>query len=330
MDLQTFHRFQDLPRELQLRVWEIYEADRPCARHYFRNMVYLKGSLYGATQQDNYRLPSPHPAATLQDPEHAEVPDRALTADSKILLSEHCTDDHEAKCVFLYDETEPLSALSFRRIRSYSHETQSFWRRVNFKLDTFCFSSARRSSDAPTVLDFFDDKLGTSAPVSLRHWFFRIQKLDLLVTSRQSQLGQFDKRILAGHPSVRTVTLVPTIHQLICEHTSLDVIDEHDPVREMDRLPLPKVVLLLEATTTITTTEPCDCSEPRDRLSSLQSMKQELVDLFSGLDRRVDVLVDVEVYWNTTPDIDALIAGAAEEKKRREATEGAVEDAYDS
>lgn len=313
MDIQGFHRFRDLPRELQLHIWDIYEANRPCARHYFRSMVHLSGCLYGAAEHDHPWQPWPHRPATAQDPDRTEVPDRALTADSKILLlsNQGARDDH-GKAVFVYDEQEPLSALSFRRIWSYAQEPQSYHRWVNFKLDTFCFTNARRSGDTHNLLDYWQVQSGNypaTGRLEEACWFFRIQKLDLLVTSQQSHLGEFDRQILARHPSVKTVTIVPTIHQLTCDHLSLDVLDEHDVVHEVERIPLPKFAALLAATT-----EPCDCSTPRETLISLQAMKQELVDLISDQDRRVDVRVDVEVYWAKRPDIDTLIAGAGKEK----------------
>lgn len=57
MTLQQFHGFPDLPRELQLYIWALHEADNlPHVRHYFRRMVIYSGRLYAAADRRTGRL----------------------------------------------------------------------------------------------------------------------------------------------------------------------------------------------------------------------------------------------------------------------------------
>ncbi|MFH4333505.1 hypothetical protein WAJ64_21620, partial [Acinetobacter baumannii] len=55
MALQTFPRFMDLPREIQLQIWEMYEESKPHVRHYFHPLVYINGHLYAATREDSLK-----------------------------------------------------------------------------------------------------------------------------------------------------------------------------------------------------------------------------------------------------------------------------------
>lgn len=316
MTLQQFHRFRDLPRELQLHIWNFYEAGRPHVRHYFRRMVHIPGCLYGAAPEDNPREPCSYRyrAATAQDPDSTDVPDPALTPDSKVMLFP------KNDRFFVYDERvqEALSAFLFRRIQFYSREPGDVYRWVNFKLDTFGFTSGSRYSfhrPVPHMLDFlWDETLNDGAAakptvVRAQDWFFRVQKLDLLLTDRQWELGEFDRHILACHPSVKTITIVLDFNELTCAHIELvGMRPSSDPVYNVERIPLHKAVALLRATNV----GPCCCKHPGKCLVSLQKMQQELVSLFSNHQqtRRVDVRVEVEINWWGNPrlDVDAIIA----------------------
>lgn len=91
MALQQFHRFQELPRELQLHIWDLCEAQRPHVRHYFRRMALITGFLYGAAPEEDPSASSSYPrrVATARDPDTDDVPHDALTPDSKALLLSH-------------------------------------------------------------------------------------------------------------------------------------------------------------------------------------------------------------------------------------------------
>lgn len=324
---------------MQLHIWELYEAQRPHVRHYFRRMALIPGYLYGAAPGDS-EYPSasssfPRRVATAQEPDIDDVPDDALTPDSKVMLLS-CKGPY-----YLYDlstdqDLEPLSALAFRRIRGYpcdrSANVRYHW--VNFKFDTLCFTQTHMCGHHNHLTYFEEDSSLSTLPANPAspipdetlfemHWFFRVQKLDLLViVDGPKKLGSFDKQILARHPSVKTVTIVPTVHQLKCHHQNLVglVDDLGDVVHEVERIPLPKMKTLLEVTPP---TRPCDCSILEKRIASLQGLRQEVIDLLHGQQgRRVDVRVEVEMYWaGKKPDIDALIAEALLKDKEEEAAE---------
>lgn len=231
--------------------------------------------------------------------------------------------------------------MSFRRIRGYACDRSANLRYhwVNFKLDTFCFTQTHLGN-LRNHLTYLEDDLHISTvpanPASPipdetlleMHWFFRVQKLDLLVIDGPERLGSFDKQILARHPSVKRVTIVPTVYQLMRHHQHLvGLIDDlGDMMHEVERIPLPKMTTLLEATPP---TRPCDCSIFEKSIASLQGLRQELVDLFHGQQgHRVDVRVEVEVYWvGKKPDIDALIAKAL--RKEDEEAEAEPQDPQD-
>lgn len=330
---QHFHRFPDLPRELQLHIWDLYEAQRPRVRHYFRRMVHIPGCLHGAA-------PATRPVRT------DDVPDDALTPDTKVLLLQR-GDYYDFRLPVDGNQYEYISTLDFRHIRCYPM-TSSRHHWVNFKLDTFCFTQARRTRSrldyiehalaarsvfdpAPRVSD--ETLLGDPArpfpdeALLERHWFFRVQKLELLVRDVFDDLGDFDKRVLARHPSLKAVTIVPTIRQLMCHHhPSGDLINNpYAMERGIDRITLPETMKLLG---TAPATPPCHCDAclvSEDQLTTVLDMQEQLVALFSGQQgRRVDVRIEVEVYWaDEKLDIDAVIARAV--RKQKEAEEAARE-----
>lgn len=315
MDPPQFHPFKRLPRELQLRIWDLYEADCPHVRHYFRPMVYVnRGCLYGAvlegvpwTPFSSYRRKYPQG----KEPDCNDVADEALTLDTKVsirLEHNHC---------FVYNKKEPLSGVSFRRVRNCKKASDNEYRWVNFKLDTFCFTTAVLGHSVFGYIHCIED--------DLTHWFYKIQKMDLLIHNDRLRLSYPDKQMIATHPALKTVTLVATIHQLACWHLGIPgVTDRDDDDAEVSRVPLSKVEALLRATG-----KPAGgfCGHREHALEELQVLRQQLVELIASKhDRHVDVRVEVEMYWaSKARDIDVIIA-RAEKKNKGEQLEEEEED----
>lgn len=331
MTLQHFHRFPYLPRELQLHIWDIYEANRTHAVHYFRRLVYWHGLLYGAASEDTgqslsrrYAIPNPVYASN--------VLDKALTPDSKILLL-------EGNDLYVYDLPEPLTACSFRRIQSLDKEMGCRHRWVNFKLDTFCFANERRRDQCRLFFDFFwlqeSGSLVTIEELSAGpHWFFQIQKLELLVAPTWAHLGDFDKQLLARHPCLQTVIMVPAVDYILCRHARVagfEFAAEAGKQIQMERIPLDRVAAKLEIIKSRPTC-PCYPLFAEKRLAELLALKQELIDVFSNREvgRRVEVRAEMEVHWCRQRSTVAELIAEAVESDDEAADEEATDEAEDA
>lgn len=154
MELPDFHYFPGLP----MHTWDIYEANRPHLRHYFRK-VYGQAHMYAA---EDYMMAGQnfiYPVATAEAPNQTKVPDPALTPGTKIQRS-----GDYVWFNFMYNHDYIKSA-------STLNSTHPFFRRVkdplyiwaNFKLDTFCFTSIAFSSNEHDMFGYLQGSKGISS-----------------------------------------------------------------------------------------------------------------------------------------------------------------------
>lgn len=176
MALQKFHRFCQLPRELQLHIWEYHELLLPLRRHYFRRMVVWRGLLYACADQETSRLVNN--IAKPEGRDETEVPDPAITPDTKIKL------DGTTNCL---SRNSPAAVASFSKIQLSITlpSPASVW--VNLKRDTFCFVHKSHNSRPGDVLQYLSGANGLAWPhpnsggvLPSSHWFFRIRNLSLI------------------------------------------------------------------------------------------------------------------------------------------------------
>lgn len=313
--LQHFYRFRDLPRELQLHIWELYECTQPHHRHYFRRMVYWSGRLYAcADQYTNRRISN---AANADDPDQTQVPDAAITPKTKIQLPSSGSGGQHY--VSRKDLLFPC-AETFVFIQTPTTMTRPVYIWANSKNDTFCFANDYEPGDksnggGPNFLQYLRGATGlfplASGPPSpiTSHWFFRIQRLVLIQSDLTQPLGPFDRQVLGVHPSLRELTIVAVLENFCCSHLALDTQRFHNNVSVIERLSLRTFVALRKAVT-----KSCVCDRPMKYLSELEQLKRDLVDLFQNRTNTappVDVGIEVEICWTRRrPDIESLVAGA--------------------
>lgn len=305
--LQHFHRFRDLPRELQLHIWELYECTQPRHRHYFRTMVYWSGRLYAcADQYTNRRIPN---TANADDPDQTQVPDAAITPKTKIQLSSSGSWGQN----YVSDSLYP-SAVTFGSIQMPTRMDSPVYIWVNFKNDTFCFANKNELGGGQNLLQYLRGATGLFPPASgsqspiMSHWFFRIQRLVLIKSAAIQILGPLDRQVLGVHPSLRELTIVVVPGHFRCSHLALRTQQRPDNSSIIERLPLRMFLSIRQAVT-----ESCACEYPVKYLGELEQMRRDLVDLFQNRTNAsppVDVGIEVEIYWTQRPDVESLIAGA--------------------
>lgn len=305
--LQHFHRFRDLPHELQLHIWELYECALPRRRHYFRNMMVWSGRLYAcADHHTNRRISN---TANVDDPDQTQVPHAAVAPWTKIHLpsSSGAWDQH------FVSDWEYHSAYTFGSILWPAPRMTSplhIW--VNFKYDTFCFARGRAHDSNGGDGNLFQYLQGATGMFALdspqypimSHWFFRIQRLVLIKSAVTQPLGPLDRQILEVHPSLRRLTILALFDTFRCNHL------RNGPQRQpgisggYERIPLTSFLALRQEMT-----GSCACDQPMRRLGELEQLRRELVDLFdirASTAPPVDVGIEVEVYWHRAPVAEPL------------------------
>lgn len=281
--LNHFHRFRDLPRELQLHIWEFYERAQPHRRHYFRNMNIWPGHLYAAA--DQYTHERVLAIANAGDPDQTQVPDAAVTPNTKIQLPGSGSLD-----LNWVSRDLVLSAASFVKIQSPRAMASPAYIWANFKNDSFCFA---RSSASQDFLQYLHGVTGlfpvtpASQSAVTSHWFHQIQSLVLIHSASHQTLGPFDRQILQAHRSLRRLTIVGIPDIFCCREPPL-----HGPDLRTARLPLPD---FLEITGT-SFQGICTCGRLRKRVDELGQLQGDLVDLFqTRTDSAPPVNINVEV-----------------------------------
>lgn len=330
MALQHFHRFVDLPRELQLCIWDIHDADNfPHYRHYFRRMAIYSGRLYAAADQATSLTACT--VARESDPAQDEIPpDFALTPNTKIRLP---GDTHWLSI------SERTCAEEFILIQQPSEAPNKSYVWANFKHDTFCFANARDGLPSADFLGYFKDEgeLTVSSTVleDRTHWFFRIQHLALVIGGDEPlRLGAHDRLALADHPSLKTIAIVTTPSKLICRQTGYHAGIVCQDGGSPHRVPLDEFIALLEAAGSY-----CGCGSDSDGCPTcnrfweemgtdtetetdsevsccihtyadqLRALGREAEGLFVGRKGRGPrVSIKVEVSWRERPDVEALLA----------------------
>ncbi|KAL1865013.1 hypothetical protein Daus18300_007360 [Diaporthe australafricana] len=306
--LQQFNRFRELPRELQLRIWELYECSQPHRRHYFRSMIVWPGRLYaGVDQYTNRRIVN---VATANDPNQTRVPDTAVAPWTKIQLP---ADDNRDNHWVSRDDFS--AGAPFCQIQGPNSMTTPAYLWVNFKNDTFCFAHNSggiiNNVGGRDFLQYLQGVPGlfslTSGPQSqgMSHWFFRVERLALIKFAPDRKVGHFDRQVLGVHPNLRTVTIVAFLGPFRCSHFDPATQRQPDAASAVERIPLKKFLAIRQGVA-----RSCDCDEPRKRLDELEKLRQELVNLFQDraiVAPRVDVGIEVEVYWTQRPNIASLV-----------------------
>lgn len=305
--LQHFHRFCDLPRELQLHIWELYELAQPHHRHYFRNMMVWSGRLYaGADYHTNRRVSN---VATADEPDQTRVPDAAITPSTKIQLPDGGSQNH-----WISDDEFPAAA-TFSAIQTPTRMTRPAYIWVNFKYDAFCFARNPERDNNGESKNFFQYLQGATGMFTLNspqqplmsHWFFRIQRLVLISSDANKALGPFDRQVLRVHPCLRELTIVATLGDFRCRHLTLGTLRRPDAPSDIERLPLREFLALRQAVT-----RSCICKKPQMHLDQLQRLGRDIADLFrtrTNTAPLVSVETEVEVYWAQRPNIESLLAG---------------------
>ncbi|KAG6353597.1 hypothetical protein INS49_005559 [Diaporthe citri] len=293
--LQHFHRFRDLPRELQLHIWELYECTQPRRRHYFRRMVYWSGHLYAcADQYTDRRIAN---TANADDPDQTQVPDVAITPNTKIQLPS----SGSWYQTYVSDSLH-TSAATFGSIQTPTRMDSPFYIWANFKNDTFCFAANNGLGGGKNFLQYLEGPTGLFPPASgphqsptMSHWFFRLQRLVLIKSTAIQTLGPLDRQVLGVHPSLRELTIVAVHDYFRCSHLALGTQIRPDNFSVTERLPLRTFVALRKAVT-----ESCACDRPTKCLDGLERLRRDLVDLFQTRTNTappVDVGIEVEIYW---------------------------------
>lgn len=306
---QQFHRFRDLPRELQIHIWELYESTQPHHRHYFRRMMVWSGRLYAcADQYTNRRVSN---TARAGDPDQTRVPDAAVAPKTKILLSSWGSSSLDYQ--HWVSEDWFSSAESFSYMQAPVAMDSPAYIFANFKNDTFCFvqnPGYHNGGGSQNLLQYFQGATGLSLLTSgsqlplTSHWFFQIQRLVLVKTAANQTLGPLDRQLLGMHTSLRRVTIVAVLNNFSCSH--LTPRTQRDPAVSMaiERLPLKRFLALRQIVT-----RSCACEQPVRRLGELEQLRQDLVELFqhrTAAAPRVHVDIEVEVHWNR---LESLVSG---------------------
>lgn len=301
--LQNFHRFRDLPRELQLHIWEFYELTQPHNRHYFRKMKIWSGRLYAsADQHTNRRISN---IAGTGDPRQTPVPDVAVAPETKIQLPSNAGSDPHWVSQDAVPTAETFCAIQVpRSMTSPVH----IW--VNLKHDEFCF--ARASGDdgrgGKNFLQYLEGPSGLQLLTTSR-WFFRIQRLVLIKSAAIQTLGPFDRVVFGMHPSLREITIVAVLDDFHCSHLALGTRQRPHNSSAVERLPLGTFLSLWQEVT-----GSCACDRPMRCLGELEQLRWELIELYQNRASTrppVGVGIEVEVYpyWNQGPDIEGLVIG---------------------
>lgn len=307
--LQQFHRFRDLPRELQLQIWDFYESTQPHHRHYFRQMMVWSGRLYACADQDTGRRISN--TAKAGDPSQSLVPDAAVTPKTKILLSNwgNSSLDH----LHWVSEDYFPSAESFSSMQAPVTMDSPAYVFANFKNDTFCFvqnSGYHNGGGSQNILQYFQGVTGLfllnsrSRSTLKSHWFFKIENLVLVKTAASQTLGPLDRRLLGMHTNLRRLTIVAVLNNFRCNHLALRSGRHPSASMASERLPLKRFLALRQIVT-----RSCACEQPMRRLGELEQLRQDLVELFqhrTATAPQVHVDIEVEVHWN---QLESLVSG---------------------
>lgn len=307
--LQQFHRFRDLPRELQLQIWEFYESTQPHHRHYFRRMMVWSGRLYACADQYTGRRVSN--TATAGDPDQTRVPDAAVAPKTKILLSSWGNSSLDYQH-WVSEDGFP-SAESFSSMQAPVTMDSPAYIFANFKNDTFCFvqnPGHHNGGGSQNLLQYFQGVTGWSLLTSgsqlplTSHWFFQIQRLVLVKTTANQTLGPLDRQLLGMHTSLRRLTIVAVLNNFRCNHLALR--SGRHPAVSMpsERLPLKRFLALRQIVT-----RSCACEQPLRRLGELEQLRQDLVELLqhrTATAPRVHVDIEVEVHWNR---LESVVSG---------------------
>lgn len=292
--LQHFHRFCDLPRELQLYIWDFYESTQPHHRHYFRKMKIWPGRLYASTDQRTNRRTSN--IANAGGPDQTQVPDEAVAPRTRIQLpsSVHADPHWVSQDAF-------ITAATFTAIQLPRSMTSPVRVWVNLKHDEFCFARASEddSGGGKNILQYLEGAIslfslapGSHLPIT-SHWFFRIQKLVLIKSAAIQKLGPLDRQLLGEHPSLREITIVAAIDNFYCDHLGLGTFGPRNP-SDVDRLTLGEFLSLWQEVT-----KSCACAQPMKCLGELEQLRWELVELSQNRAHTkpsVRVRIEVEVY----------------------------------
>lgn len=284
--LQHFHRFRDLPRELQLHIWEFYEDTQPHRRHYFRSMMVWPGRLYaGADQYTGTRVST---IASAGDPDQTQVPDAAVAPNTKIQLPGSGSPGQN-----WVSRDEVLTAASFVNIQVPGAMASPTYIWANFKNDSFCFARSRGSQD---FLQYLQGVTGLSPVTSLAasqspvvsHWFHQIQRLVLIKSAVHQTLGTFDRQVLRAHRSLRRLTVVANIDISSCIHSQyLGLARGTRRFSPAAFQEMPQPLPLLGS---------CACDPTRECLDELEQLRGDLVDLFQARTGPAPpVIVDAEV-----------------------------------
>ncbi|KAK6208196.1 hypothetical protein LQW54_006977 [Pestalotiopsis sp. IQ-011] len=197
-----FDYFLKLPREVQLLVWDFYEADCLKIRHVF-SYYDFDGFKYEQEEQDSWQRVYSFKECPKSGLIDFSAVDSAVASRHEILLPRHTRWLLEAK----YPERDTSTTFS-----------QNTW--MNFKLDSFCFHPVKGKPKMPPAISriltgyfpslkrdrsFMDPR---TLNFDLSHWFFRIQHLELHFHEPHTPLGEIDKFALELHPSLKTISLV--------------------------------------------------------------------------------------------------------------------------
>lgn len=302
--LQHFHRFRDLPRELQLHIWELYESALPHRRHYFRNMMVWSGRLYAcADHHTNQRISN---IANVDDPDQTQVLDAAVAPWTKIQLpSGGVWDRHWVS----RDEFPAAATFSAMQVPVSTTGPAYIW--VNFKYDAFCFARIHKQANGNgCFFQYLQGATGMFALSSPRdpimsHWFFRIQRLVLIKSAGTQPLFPLDRRALQVHPSLRRLTILALFDTFRCGHLRDGPYRQPGISSGYERIPLTSFLALRQEVT-----ESCACDQPMRRFDELEQLRRELVDLFDNRASTappVDVGIEVEVYWHSAPVAEHLV-----------------------
>lgn len=192
-----FDYFPKLPREVQLLVWDFFEASFLQIRHVFSYLSLDDFEYWEEDRETRRRIWLDFKSAPV---DFAAV-DSALASRHEISLPRH---------------TRWLAERPHHG--TYATFPQPTW--MNFKLDRFCFHPMKSTPKMPPLISrmltgYFPslkrDK-NFMNPQTLKfdmsHWFFRIQHLELHFHDPHTPLGEIDKFAIEVHPSLKTISLM--------------------------------------------------------------------------------------------------------------------------
>lgn len=288
MEPQHFHRFADLPRELQLQIWKIHERDNFVhVQHYFRRMRVWNGRLYEAADLDTGKSVEEHLPAMVSIGSKIRP---FLAPRNDILLpgGRH------------WRSAESWPTLStFMMIQAQMPAPSNHFTQGNFKYDNFCFASSENNNG--DILDYFaarQDEGAVFPQDSL--WFFRIQHMTLAPCMRRPRLSPFDRWLLANHPSLKTITVVtePTSSDSMLNQRKVLPISHHAAETPSRTRPTPLLytrISVEEYLSLAHAIEALDCEDIEQRVKWLETLKQELLRMFHERERMRPLTVRLEV-----------------------------------